>query len=109
MSSCPLTLQSMIATILQFWSEQGCVIHQGYDLEVGAGTFNPATFLRALGPEPYKTAYVEPSRRPQDGRYGIHPNRLQNYHQLQVILKPVPENFFNSIYRIPACYWPRSL
>lgn len=93
MSSCPLTLQSMIATILQFWSEQGCVIHQGYDLEVGAGTFNPATFLRALGPEPYKTAYVEPSRRPQDGRYGIHPNRLQNYHQLQVILKPVPENF----------------
>ncbi|AAD19084.1 Glycine--tRNA ligase [Chlamydia pneumoniae] len=91
----PLTLQSMIATILRFWSEQGCVIHQGYDLEVGAGTFNPATFLRALGPEPYKAAYVEPSRRPQDGRYGVHPNRLQNYHQLQVILKPVPENFLS--------------
>ncbi|ANH78739.1 glycine--tRNA ligase [Candidatus Chlamydia sanziniae] len=93
MSAQALTLQSMIATILQFWSEQGCVIHQGYDLEVGAGTFNPATFLRALGPEPYKAAYVEPSRRPQDGRYGMHPNRLQNYHQLQVILKPVPEDF----------------
>ncbi|WP_192940628.1 glycine--tRNA ligase [Candidatus Chlamydia corallus] len=91
----PLTLQSMIATILRFWSEHGCVIHQGYDLEVGAGTFNPATFLRALGPEPYKTAYVEPSRRPQDGRYGMHPNRLQNYHQLQVILKPVPETFLS--------------
>lgn len=85
----------MIATILRFWSKQGCVIHQGYDLEVGAGTFNPATFLRALGPEPYKAAYVEPSRRPQDGRYGMHPNRLQNYHQLQVILKPVPENFLS--------------
>ncbi|AAP05564.1 glycine--tRNA ligase [Chlamydia caviae] len=94
----PLTLQAMIAKILQFWSEQGCVIHQGYDLEVGAGTFNPATFLRALGPEPYKTAYVEPSRRPQDGRYGMHPNRLQNYHQLQVILKPVPSNFL-SLYK----------
>ncbi|WP_348663135.1 glycine--tRNA ligase [Chlamydia vaughanii] len=94
----PLTLQAMIAKILQFWSEQGCVIHQGYDLEVGAGTFNPATFLRALGPEPYKTAYVEPSRRPQDGRYGMHPNRLQNYHQLQVILKPVPTNFL-SLYK----------
>ncbi|BAE80963.1 glycyl tRNA synthetase [Chlamydia felis Fe/C-56] len=94
----PLTLQAMIAKILQFWNEQGCVIHQGYDLEVGAGTFNPATFLRALGPEPYKTAYVEPSRRPQDGRYGMHPNRLQNYHQLQVILKPVPKHFL-SLYK----------
>ncbi|AFS28386.1 glycine--tRNA ligase [Chlamydia psittaci] len=94
----PLTLQAMIAKILQFWSEQGCVIHQGYDLEVGAGTFNPATFLRALGPEPYQTAYVEPSRRPQDGRYGTHPNRLQNYHQLQVLLKPVPTNFL-SLYK----------
>ncbi|WP_246485699.1 glycine--tRNA ligase [Chlamydiifrater phoenicopteri] len=87
-----LTLQEMMAAILKFWNDYGCVIHQGYDLETGAGTFNPATFLRALGPEPYKTAYVEPSRRPQDGRYGMHPNRLQNYHQLQVILKPAPEN-----------------
>ncbi|WP_080133207.1 glycine--tRNA ligase [Chlamydia suis] len=95
MSSQPLTLQAMIAAILRFWSEQGCIIHQGYDLEVGAGTFNPATFLHALGPEPFKTAYVEPSRRPQDGRYGQHPNRLQKYHQLQVILKPVPENFLS--------------
>lgn len=94
----PLTLQSMIATLLQFWSDQGCVIHQGYDLEVGAGTFNPATFLHALGPEPFNTAYVEPSRRPQDGRYGIHPNRLQKYHQLQVMLKPAPDNFLD-LYR----------
>ncbi|MBQ8498559.1 glycine--tRNA ligase [Chlamydia sp.] len=95
MPSQPLTLQAMMAAILHFWSEQGCVIHQGYDLEVGAGTFNPATFLQALGPEPFKAAYVEPSRRPQDGRYGQHPNRLQKYHQLQVLLKPVPENFLS--------------
>ncbi|WP_213318998.1 glycine--tRNA ligase [Chlamydiifrater volucris] len=87
-----LTLQEMMTAILKFWSDYGCVVHQGYDLETGAGTFNPATFLRALGPEPYRTAYIEPSRRPQDGRYGLHPNRLQNYHQLQVILKPVPNN-----------------
>lgn len=98
MSSQPLTLQAMIAKILQFWSEQGCVIHQGYDLEVGAGTFNPATFLQALGPEPCKAAYVEPSRRPKDGRYGSHPNRLQKYFQLQVLLKPVPDNFLD-LYR----------
>lgn len=90
-----LTLQDMIAKILGFWSQHGCIIHQGHDLEVGAGTFNPATFLQALGPEPYKTAYVEPSRRPQDGRYGTHPNRLQKYHQLQVLLKPVPDNFID--------------
>lgn len=95
MSPVPLTLQDMIAKILTFWGQHGCVIHQGYDLEVGAGTFNPATFLQALGPEPYRTAYVEPSRRPQDGRYGSHPNRLQKYHQLQVLLKPVPENFLD--------------
>lgn len=95
MSSQPLTLQAMMAAILNFWSEQGCIIHQGYDLEVGAGTFNPATFLQSLGPEPFRTAYIEPSRRPQDGRYGQHPNRLQKYHQLQVILKPVPENFLS--------------
>lgn len=93
MSTTFLSLQSMMAAILQYWNNQGCVVHQGYDLEVGAGTFNPATFLNALGPEPYKVAYVEPSRRPQDGRYGMHPNRLQKYHQLQVLLKPVPKNF----------------
>lgn len=87
------TLQDMILILFNFWQKQDCIIHQGYDLEVGAGTFNPATFLRSLGPEPYRAAYVEPSRRPQDGRYGIHPNRLQNYHQFQVLLKPVPKNF----------------
>ncbi len=86
------TLQEMILSLLSFWKDKNCIIHQGYDLEVGAGTFNPATFLRALGKEPYKAAYIEPSRRPQDGRYGTHPNRLQNYHQLQVILKPCPKD-----------------
>lgn len=85
-----LNFQEMIAKLTQFWAEQGCVIHQGYDLEVGAGTFNPATFLRCLGPEPYSAVYVEPSRRPKDGRYGENPNRLQFYHQMQVILKPSP-------------------
>lgn len=84
--------QAMIATLLSYWAEQGCIIHQGYDLEVGAGTFNPATFLRCLGPEPYKTVYVEPSRRPKDGRYGENPNRVQFYHQMQVIFKPSPAN-----------------
>jgi glycyl-tRNA synthetase alpha chain len=75
-----------------FWAGQGCVIQQPYDLEVGAGTFNPATFLRALGPEPWNVAYVEPSRRPTDGRYGENPNRLQHYYQYQVIMKPSPLN-----------------
>lgn len=83
-----LTFQKLIATLSAFWEKKGCVIHQGHDLEVGAGTFNPATFLRCLGPEPYNTAYVEPSRRPQDGRYGENPNRVQLFHQYQVILKP---------------------
>ncbi|MFC2049065.1 glycine--tRNA ligase [Chlamydiota bacterium] len=87
-----LNFQEMIAKLTQFWAEQGCVVHQGYDLEVGAGTFNPATFLRCLGPEPYSAVYVEPSRRPQDGRYGENPNRVQSYHQMQVILKPSPSN-----------------
>ncbi len=85
-----LTLQELIAKLNSYWSERGCVIHQGYDLEVGAGTFNPATFLRALGPEPYSAAYVEPSRRPTDGRYGENPNRMQHYFQYQVVLKPSP-------------------
>lgn len=87
-----LNFQEMIAKLTQFWVEQGCLAHEGYDLEVGAGTFNPATFLRALGPEPYSAVYVEPSRRPQDGRYGENPNRLQHYHQMQVIMKPSPSN-----------------
>ncbi|NGX55289.1 MAG: Glycine--tRNA ligase alpha subunit, partial [Chlamydiae bacterium] len=87
-----LNFQEMIITLTQYWAAQGCLIHQGYDLEVGAGTFNPATFLRCLGPEPYSAVYVEPSRRPQDGRYGENPNRVQFYHQMQVILKPSPLN-----------------
>lgn len=85
-----INFQEMILKLTQFWANQGCLIHQGYDLEVGAGTFNPATFLRCLGPEPYSAVYVEPSRRPQDGRYGENPNRVQFYHQMQVILKPSP-------------------
>jgi glycyl-tRNA synthetase len=87
-----INFQDMIAKLTHFWAEQGCVVHQGYDLEVGAGTFNPATFLRCLGPEPYAAVYVEPSRRPQDGRYGENPNRVQFYHQMQVILKPSPSD-----------------
>lgn len=85
-----LTLQQIIHSLTEFWEKRGCVIHQGHDIEVGAGTFNPATFLRCLGPEPYKTAYVEPSRRPSDGRYGQNPNRVQLFHQYQVIIKPSP-------------------
>lgn len=85
-----ITFQQLIHRLSQFWEKQGCIIHQGHDLEVGAGTFNPATFLRSLGPEPYKTAYVEPSRRPSDGRYGENPNRVQLFHQYQVIIKPSP-------------------
>jgi glycyl-tRNA synthetase alpha chain len=85
-----LYLQDLILNLHTFWADYGCVIHQPYDIEVGAGTFNPATFFRVLGPEPWKTAYVEPSRRPTDGRYGENPNRLQHYYQYQVILKPSP-------------------
>lgn len=84
--------QDLIANLNNYWAQQGCIIAQGYDLEVGAGTFNPATFLRVLGPEPWNVAYVEPSRRPTDGRYGDNPNRLQHYYQYQVIMKPSPLN-----------------
>ncbi|MBZ0272350.1 glycine--tRNA ligase subunit alpha [bacterium] len=87
-----MTFQELILTLQAFWARQGCVIVQPYDLEVGAGTFNPSTFLRALGPEPWNCAYVEPSRRPTDGRYGENPNRLQHYYQFQVIMKPSPKN-----------------
>ncbi|MGE5454415.1 MAG: glycine--tRNA ligase subunit alpha [Methylocystaceae bacterium] len=87
-----MTFQEIILTLQQYWSEQGCIIQQPYDMEKGAGTMNPATFLRALGPEPYQVAYVEPSRRPTDGRYGENPNRGQHYYQFQVILKPSPDN-----------------
>ncbi|NCC24465.1 MAG: glycine--tRNA ligase subunit alpha [Deltaproteobacteria bacterium] len=85
-----MNFQDVILGLQKFWSDQGCVLQQPYDLEVGAGTFNPATFLRVLGPEPWRTAYVEPCRRPTDGRYGENPNRLQHYYQFQVILKPAP-------------------
>ncbi len=84
------TFQDLILRLTSFWAERGCLIVQPYNSEVGAGTFNPATFLRAIGPEPWNVAYVEPSRRPTDGRYGDNPNRLQQFHQFQVILKPSP-------------------
>ncbi|MBP8979952.1 MAG: glycine--tRNA ligase subunit alpha [Syntrophobacterales bacterium] len=87
-----MTFQQLIFSLERYWADHGCVIQQPYDLEVGAGTFNPATFLRALGPEPWNVAYVEPSRRPTDGRYGENPNRLQHYYQYQVIMKPSPLN-----------------
>ncbi len=88
-----LTFQDLILRLQQFWAENGCVVVQPLDLEVGAGTFHPATFLRAIGPEPWNSAYVQPSRRPTDGRYGDNPNRLQHYYQFQVVLKPSPDNF----------------
>jgi glycyl-tRNA synthetase alpha chain len=84
--------QRLILKLQDFWAKQGCVVVQPYDMEVGAGTFHPATTLRALGPEPWRAAYVQPSRRPKDGRYGENPNRLQHYYQFQVILKPSPED-----------------
>ncbi len=87
-----MNFQQMILTLNEFWGKQGCLILQPYDMEKGAGTMNPATFLHALGPEPWNVAYVEPSRRPTDGRYGENPNRLQHYYQYQVILKPSPDN-----------------
>lgn len=86
------TFQGLILALQSFWAKQGCVVLQPLDLEVGAGTFHPATFLRAIGPESWRTAYVQPSRRPTDGRYGENPNRLQHYYQFQVILKPSPPN-----------------
>lgn len=87
-----MNFQQLILNLQRYWGEQGCIILQPYDLEKGAGTMNPATFLRVLGPEPWQVAYVEPSRRPTDGRYGENPNRLQHYFQFQVILKPSPDN-----------------
>jgi len=87
-----VTFQQLILALQTYWANHGCVIQQPYDTEKGAGTFHPATFLRALGPEPWNVAYVEPSRRPTDGRYGENPNRLQHYYQFQVLLKPSPMN-----------------
>lgn len=96
-----LTFQEIILTLQQYWGKQGCAILQPYDMEVGAGTSHTATFLRAIGPEPWKAAYVQPARRPKDGRYGDNPNRLQHYYQFQVVLKPAPKNildlYFNSL------------
>ncbi len=86
-----MNFQDIILSLQTFWRDQGCLLAQSYDIEVGAGTFNPHTFLRVLGPEPWKAAFVEPSRRPTDGRYGENPNRLQHYYQFQVILKPSPD------------------
>jgi glycyl-tRNA synthetase alpha chain len=87
-----LSFQDIILTLQNFWASKGCAILQPYDVEVGAGTFHPATVIRALGPKPWNVAYVQPSRRPTDGRYGVHPNRLGHYYQFQVILKPSPDN-----------------
>ncbi|HNU86233.1 MAG TPA: glycine--tRNA ligase subunit alpha [Syntrophales bacterium] len=96
-----MTFQELVLSLDKYWAGQGCILQQPYDLEVGAGTFNPATFLRSLGPEPWNVAYVEPSRRPTDGRYGENPNRLQHYYQYQVIMKPSPldiqELYLNSL------------
>mgnify|MGYP001422602519 FL=1 len=96
-----LSFQDAILNLQKYWSKQGCLILQPYDLEVGAGTFHPATTLRSLGQKPWKTAYVQPSRRPTDGRYGENPNRLQHYYQFQVLIKPSPDNikklFLNSL------------
>jgi glycyl-tRNA synthetase alpha chain len=86
------SFQQLILRLNEFWDRQGCVLLQPYDMEVGAGTFHTATFLRAIGPEPWKAAYVQPSRRPKDGRYGENPNRLQHYYQYQVVLKPSPDD-----------------
>ena len=91
----PLNFQELIQRLNQYWSGRGCLITQPYDLEVGAGTFSPHTFLRALGPKPWKVAYVEPCRRPTDGRYGENPHRLQHYYQYQVVLKPSPSDIQN--------------
>ncbi len=88
----PSSFQDLILVLQRFWAGQGCVLLQPYDMEVGAGTFHPATTLRALGPEPWRAAYVQPTRRPTDGRYGENPNRLQHYYQFQVILKPSPDD-----------------
>ncbi len=89
------SFQDLILTLQQFWGEQGCVVLQPYDMEVGAGTFHPATTLRALGPKTWNAAYVQPSRRPKDGRYGENPNRMQHYYQFQVLMKPSPPDILD--------------
>ncbi|HSR62420.1 MAG TPA: glycine--tRNA ligase subunit alpha [Gammaproteobacteria bacterium] len=98
------SFQELISRLQAYWQSRGCIIEQPYDMEVGAGTFHPSTFLRAIGPEPWRAAYVQPSRRPTDGRYGDNPNRLQHYYQFQVILKPSPEDiqdiYLNSLVKL---------
>ena len=89
-SSPAASFQGMILALQQYWANQGCVLMQPYDMEMGAGTFHPATFLRSIGPEPWAAAYVQPCRRPTDGRYGENPNRMQHYYQFQVVIKPSP-------------------
>jgi glycyl-tRNA synthetase alpha chain len=104
MPSQKTSFQSLILSLQEFWADKGCVVLQPFDMEVGAGTFHPATTLRALGPEPWRTAYVQPSRRPTDGRYGENPNRLQHYYQFQVLLKPSPPDsqglYLESLYHL---------
>ena len=103
-----LSFQDIIMSLQKFWGKNGCIILQPYDLEVGAGTFHPATTLRSLGPDPWKTAYVQPSRRPTDGRYGENPNRLQHYYQFQVLIKPSPKDikkmYLNSLSSVGIKY-----
>src|SRR3989304_4418334 len=89
------SFQDLILRLERYWADQGCVILQAYDMEMGAGAFHPATILRALGPKPWRPAFVQPSRRPKDGRYGENPNRLQHYYQFQVVLKPSPPDIQN--------------
>ncbi len=103
-----ITLQRLIAELTAFWEGEGCVIEQPYDLEVGAGTMHPATFLRVLGPEPWKCAYVQPSRRPADGRYGENPFRLGKHYQFQVVLKPSPRDVQDLYLEPRARIGPRS-
>ena len=98
----PRTFQDLIFALQRYWSEQGCVILQPYDMEMGAGTFHTGTFLRAVGPEPWSAAYVQPSRRPTDGRYGDNPFRLQHYYQFQVVIKPSPREFPGAVSRVAA-------
>ena len=98
----PRTFQDLIFALQKYWADQGCVILQPYDMEMGAGTFHTATFLRSIGPEPWSAAYVQPSRRPTDGRYGDNPFRLQHYYQFQVVIKPSPLAHPRSVSRQPA-------
>jgi glycyl-tRNA synthetase alpha chain len=104
-----MTFQDLILALQRYWAEQGCALAQAYDVEVGAGTMAPATFLRALGPEPWNVAYVQPSRRPADGRFGENPNRLFQHHQFQVLLKPAPKNvqdsYLGSLRRSGSIRW----